>query len=268
VNYTGYTCTNCRYMEGGVFPDPRIAPLLKQMVLVELYTDGGTPEQDANRDDQVKRFNTAALPLYAVEDATGNVLATFPSSTNDTDEFQRFLAGALAAAPAVAPTPAAPTAAAPNGASKAGSAVLLQTTRLNDGVPAAAVIDGQWSLVNFWATWCSPCRQELEGFLVATGAKLASRGGAFRAVAVESEEKVPEAQRYMAQLGVPADAALRIAADSGDEAVDPKLEWDESLPFTFLVSPAGEIVWRHTGALEREQLHAALQRFAGLSLVD
>jgi thiol:disulfide interchange protein DsbD len=34
VNYTGFTCTNCRYMEGGVFPDPRIEPLLQQMVLV------------------------------------------------------------------------------------------------------------------------------------------------------------------------------------------------------------------------------------------
>src|SRR5690606_5772768 len=53
VNYTGYTCTNCRYMEGGVFPDRRVRPLLDQMVLVELYTDGGTPEHDANRDDQV-----------------------------------------------------------------------------------------------------------------------------------------------------------------------------------------------------------------------
>jgi thiol:disulfide interchange protein DsbD len=257
VNYTGYTCTNCRYMEGGVFPDPRIQPLLAQMVLVELYTDGGTPEHDANRDDQVKRFNTAALPLYSVEDAQGNVLASFPSSTNDVEEFRRFLAAALASAP--------PAAAA--GASKSASAVRLDTTRLTDGVRAPAVVDGQWSLVNFWATWCSPCREELEGFLVSTGAQLTSRGGAFRAVAVETEEKVPEAQRYMAQLGVPAEAALRIAADAGDR-VDPKLEWDESLPFTFLVSPTGEIVWRHTGALKRDQLHAALTRFAGLSLVD
>jgi thiol:disulfide interchange protein len=260
VNYTGYTCTNCRYMEGGVFPDPRIAPLLEQMVLVELYTDGGTPEHDANRDDQVKRFNTAALPLYAVEDANGNVLATFPSSTNDVEEFRRFLVAALgSAAPAAAPA---------NGAGSAGSSVLLQTTRLTDGKPGAAVMDGQWSLVNFWATWCSPCREELEGFLVATGAKLVSHGGSFRAVAVESEEKVPEAQQYMAKLGVPAEAALRIAADAAEGVVDPKLEWDESLPFTFLVSPGGEVVWRHTGALNRADLHAALQRFAGLSLLD
>ena len=63
VNYTGLTCTNCRYMEGGVFPLPRIVSLLKTMTLVELYTDGGTDAHDKNRRDQVARFQTAALPL-------------------------------------------------------------------------------------------------------------------------------------------------------------------------------------------------------------
>jgi thiol:disulfide interchange protein len=263
VNYTGYTCTNCRYMEGGVFPDPRVAPLLAQMVLVELYTDGGKPEHDENRNDQVKRFATAALPLYSVEDAQGNVLASFPSSTNDVAEFQRFLQGAIDSSPHAAS--ASSVTVAPG---KLAAPSLLQTTRLADGSPAAAVVDGRWSLVNLWATWCSPCREELESFLVASGAKLASHGGAFRAVAVETEDKVSEAQRYMASLGVPADAALRIAADGADGSVDPKLEWDESLPFTFLVSPTGEIVWRHTGALNREQLSGALSQYAGLSIVD
>ena len=263
VNYTGYTCTNCRYMEGGVFPDPRVRPLLEQMVLVELYTDGGKPEHDQNRDDQVARFGTAALPLYSVEDASGRVIASFPSSTNDVDEFRRFLEGASARAGSPASGKAGDAAATP----KPSSSVLLQATRLNDGSPAAAVVDGHWSLVNFWATWCSPCREELESFLAATGAKLASQGGAFRTVAVESEEKVPEAKAYMAKLGVPSDAALRIAADE-EGTVDPKLEWDESLPFTFLVSPGGEIVWRHTGALKRDELRSALNQYAGLSLVD
>jgi thiol-disulfide isomerase/thioredoxin len=195
-----------------------------------------------------------------VEDASGRVLASFPSSTNDVEEFRRFLADAIERADSAG---AAASAASPGKP----SAVLLQATRLADGAPAPAVVDGQWSLVNFWATWCSPCREELESFLAVTGAKLASQGGAFRTVAVETEEKVPEAKAYMAQLGVPSEAALRISADA-EGAVDPKLEWDESLPFTFLVSPGGEIVWRHTGALKRDELRSALNQYAGLSMID
>jgi thiol-disulfide isomerase/thioredoxin len=227
-------------------------------VLVELYTDGGKAEHERNRDDQVERFGTAALPLYSVEDAKGNGIASFPSSTNDVEEFRRFLEAALQAGKARAGAAPAAGAAAP---------ALLQTTRLDDGAPATAVVDGQWSLVNLWATWCGPCREELEGFLVATGKKLNSNGAAFRTVAVETEDKLPEARRYMSQLGVPAEAQLRIEADS-ENAVDPKLEWDTTLPFTFLVSPRGEVVWRHTGELQRDQLHSVLNQFAGLSLVD
>ncbi|MBI2378696.1 MAG: hypothetical protein HYV07_32175 [Deltaproteobacteria bacterium] len=101
VNYTGYSCTNCRYMESGVFTRPEIAELLAKLTLVELYTDGLTLADEANRDDQVRRFSTAALPFYSIERADGSVLATFPSSTNDPAEFRRFLeAGLTKGAPA------------------------------------------------------------------------------------------------------------------------------------------------------------------------
>jgi len=101
VNYTGYTCTNCRYMEEAVFPRPEIASLLRDMVRVELYTDGGEPRHEEARLDQVERFGTAALPFYSVERANGEVVATFPSSTNRPEEFRRFLAEAVAKAGAL-----------------------------------------------------------------------------------------------------------------------------------------------------------------------
>ncbi len=40
VNFTGYACTNCHWMEANMFPRPEIASALKEFVLVNLYTDG------------------------------------------------------------------------------------------------------------------------------------------------------------------------------------------------------------------------------------
>ena len=40
VNFTGYACTNCHWMKANMFTRPEIAGALKNLVLVELYTDG------------------------------------------------------------------------------------------------------------------------------------------------------------------------------------------------------------------------------------
>src|SRR5262249_37535402 len=40
VNFTGYACTNCHWMKANMFTRPEIAALMKDMVLVDLYTDG------------------------------------------------------------------------------------------------------------------------------------------------------------------------------------------------------------------------------------
>ena len=40
VTFTGYACTNCHWMKANMFPRPEIADIAKDLVLVELYTDG------------------------------------------------------------------------------------------------------------------------------------------------------------------------------------------------------------------------------------
>ncbi|HET8549047.1 MAG TPA: cytochrome c biogenesis protein CcdA, partial [Bryobacteraceae bacterium] len=49
VSFTGYACTNCHWMKANMFPRPEIVAALKEMVLVELYTDGTDRESEQNQ---------------------------------------------------------------------------------------------------------------------------------------------------------------------------------------------------------------------------
>lgn len=263
VNYTGYTCTNCRYMEEAVFPRPEVASLLRQMVLAELYTDGGLPRHEAARADQIARFGTAALPFYAVERPDGSVIAKFPSSTNDPAEFAAFLRGALAQADAA---PEAVPSAAPN-APERPAALGTDWGRaeaLFGGSQQSVAPPGRWTLVNFWATWCAPCREELQGFLVELGQSLESSGGAFRAVAMDADEDLDAARAFAKQLGLDAPQALRFAPDAVPAPWKSKLAFEgNQLPFTALISPAGEVVWHRPTAVTKAELEAALNEYVG-----
>jgi thiol:disulfide interchange protein len=91
IDFTGYACTNCRWMEANAFPDPEIRALLETYVLVHLYTDGQGEVYEQNRDLQQTKFGTVALPFYAIVTADGTELARFPGMTRDMDRFQKFL---------------------------------------------------------------------------------------------------------------------------------------------------------------------------------
>ena len=95
LNFTGVTCTNCRWMEKNMFPDPAVRKELDKFVLAELFTDRETPEHEAgdvkNAELMAEKFNTVALPLYAVITPSGELLAKFPGLTRDKGEFIGFL---------------------------------------------------------------------------------------------------------------------------------------------------------------------------------
>jgi thiol:disulfide interchange protein len=91
INFTGYACTNCHWMKANMFPRPEIAGLLKDFVLVDLYTDGTDSESEQNQQLEEKRFGTVAIPFYAIVDPEERTIATFPGLTRNATEFVGFL---------------------------------------------------------------------------------------------------------------------------------------------------------------------------------
>jgi thiol:disulfide interchange protein DsbD len=91
IDFTGYTCTNCRWMEANIFTRPSVKAALGQYVLSRLFTDGDGDMYERQQAFQASQFKTVALPLYAVVDADGRTVTTLPGLTRDPAMFVAFL---------------------------------------------------------------------------------------------------------------------------------------------------------------------------------
>jgi thiol:disulfide interchange protein DsbD len=106
VSFTGYACTNCHWMKANMFPKPEVAAALKEFVLVELYTDGEDAASKANQKVQESKFDTPAIPYYAILEPDEKVVASFDRKAESAAEFLGFLKarpGALQSAVDLAP---------------------------------------------------------------------------------------------------------------------------------------------------------------------
>ncbi|MFZ0799574.1 MAG: cytochrome c biogenesis protein CcdA, partial [Terriglobales bacterium] len=96
VDFTGYTCTNCRWMEANMFPKPDVANEMNKFVRVRLYTDGAGEQFERQQRMQQEKFGTVALPYYAILRPDGSPLKTFAGLTRHETEFVTFLKAAEA----------------------------------------------------------------------------------------------------------------------------------------------------------------------------
>ncbi len=90
IDFTGYTCTNCRAMESNVFPLTSVKDRFEQFELVKLYTDDGIDGPD-NQVFQFQLTGTVALPTYAIVDPETGTLLDILSGYASEEEFTRFM---------------------------------------------------------------------------------------------------------------------------------------------------------------------------------
>ena len=91
IDFTGYTCTNCRWMEANVFIKKEVEDELGKYVLVRLYTDGEGEVYEKQQKMEQDMFGTVALPYYAIVSADGKTISSFPGLTRNVPEFVDFL---------------------------------------------------------------------------------------------------------------------------------------------------------------------------------
>ena len=91
IDFTGYTCTNCRWMEANMFTRSSIRRALDNYVRVRLYTDGAGEIFQRHQQMEQSKFGTVALPYYAIVNGNGDAVASFPGLTRNEEEFLAFL---------------------------------------------------------------------------------------------------------------------------------------------------------------------------------
>ncbi len=91
VDFTGKSCTNCRWMEKNMFPKTEIKTLMQKMILVRAFTDRSYVAQDKiYQEMQEKRFNSTLLPLYVLLTPDDKFIAS-STYTPDLNVFVDFL---------------------------------------------------------------------------------------------------------------------------------------------------------------------------------
>ena len=126
----------------------------------------------------------------------------------------------------------------------------------------AASQRGSVLLVDFWATWCAPCRDELPK-LVQVYSAYKQKGLRFAAISCDEPEKETEAAAFVSKVGAPSPHYIRRAKDDDQfiNAVDPK--WSGALPALFLFDRAGRQALSFIGETNMAKLEEAIKRLLG-----
>lgn len=138
----------------------------------------------------------------------------------------------------------------------------LWTMRLPDPQGAPHTLS-QWRgkvlVLNFWATWCAPCREEIPDF-IALRARYHARNVEIVGIAIDAAAPV---KAYAAEMKMP--YPILIGEGPAHELARALGNTTGALPYTVVIDPAGKIVHRHLGRLPGARLEAILTPLATLS---
>jgi thiol-disulfide isomerase/thioredoxin len=107
---------------------------------------------------------------------------------------------------------------------------------------------GKILVINFWATWCSPCRKEIPEF-IALQEHYSVKGVQFVGIALEEQKPVAE---YTASAHI--NYPILIGGDNGVTLAHQLGNSIDAIPYTIVVNQQGQIINRHPGEFSKEQI--------------
>jgi len=147
------------------------------------------------------------------------------------------------------------------------AAGMFAETRLTPMDPAGfgkviAAHRGKVVLVDFWATWCKPCRAQTPE-LAKLAAKLRGRGLELVTVSIDDPPQEAEALQVLSQDGISGAAYIKKAADDDKffEAID--ADWGGVVPAMFLYDRAGKKVRTFVGETPVAVIQTAVEKALG-----
>ena len=118
--------------------------------------------------------------------------------------------------------------------------------------------DGRATIVNVWATWCKPCREEFPVLLEV--ARAHERDG-LRLVLVSTDfdTAVPDVHAFLAEQGVHDTTYLKTGDDQGFiDGLSPR--WSGALPATFVYDRDGQLIASWEGKADHDRFEHAVQQ--------
>jgi thiol-disulfide isomerase/thioredoxin len=115
-------------------------------------------------------------------------------------------------------------------------------------------------LINFWATWCVPCRKEFPD-LVKIDRDYRGRGLEFVVISADDvTELKTDVPKFLRQMRAEMPAYLLNATDTEAAIAQIDPAWGGELPATFLFDGAGKLVFKHTGLINAAELRAEIEK--------
>lgn len=117
---------------------------------------------------------------------------------------------------------------------------------------------GQVILLNFWATWCPPCREEIP-LLIRLHERYATQGLAIIGIAIDRQQEVDD---YRRALEIP--YPILMAEEEGLALLARYGNRPGSLPYSVVIDRNGAIAERKLGIYREAELEARLRPLLGL----